>query len=156
MQLRIQNNQFQHKNWQFWKSRLLWIPRNVKIWVPSLILVTHTHAHTHAHTHTHTHTHTKFQHLVIVLPRDMEWLIFSSMTYARTYARTNIIPVGRKCSFGAIKDSLGDYLLRKTTLTLLGILSGQLILPLCAKDPISGPEVCAAAGSKGRTRLDLS
>ena len=34
---------FPQKNRQFWKSRLLWIPRNVKIWVPSLILDTYTH-----------------------------------------------------------------------------------------------------------------
>ena len=34
---------FPQKNREFWKSRLLWIPRNVKIWVPSLIIVTYTH-----------------------------------------------------------------------------------------------------------------
>ena len=34
------------------------------------------------------HTHTKFQHLATVLPRDMEWTIFSSVTYARTHVPT--------------------------------------------------------------------
>ena len=36
------------------------------------------------------HTHTKFQHLKTVLPRDMEWTIFSSVTHARTYVRTYV------------------------------------------------------------------
>ena len=39
------------------------------------------------------HTHTKFQHLVTVLPRDMELTIFCGVTYENS-------PVRRKCSKG--------------------------------------------------------
>ena len=100
---------FPQKNWEFWKSRLLSIPRNVKIWVPSFIVVTYT---------PNFSTWWQFYHEIWSGQYFPAW-----RTHARAYVHTNIIPVGRKSSFGA---------------------------------NISGPAVCAAAGSKGRACLDLS
>ena len=48
------------------------------------------------------HTHTKFQHLVTVLPRDMEWTMFSSIS-----------PVRRKCSFEAINFKMKNTFLKR-------------------------------------------
>ena len=87
---------FPQKNREFWKSRLLWIPRNVKIWVPPLILVTYTHQ--------------------ISALGDNSTTRYGgnniSQRDTRTYARTNEhSPVRRKayehrrkCSFGAMRS----------------------------------------------------
>ena len=80
---------FSQKNREFRKSRLLWIPRNVNIWVPSLILLAYTHQISALGDSS-----TRRYGVNKIFQRD-------ARTYARTYAHTNIIPVGRKCSFGA-------------------------------------------------------
>ena len=77
---------FPPRNREFWKSWLLWIPRNVKIWVPSLTLVTYTHQISALGDSSTT------RYVVNnIFQRD-------ARTYLRTYEHS---PVRRKCSFGA-------------------------------------------------------